>query len=175
MGDPRNPARAGELWDLTKIAVLEAEVRGLSPTYCAISGGWAWHFMSPEHQELKLHHDHKDIDVFVRPLDVPRLLDYLRIRGYTRVWTKYDRTSKDFYRYERVITFEERPIKVLLDIFVEAVPTVLVNGVQIVEPQHLLTLYSGRHSTDDCTAVKAARKLVAQKINPIGRPELVGR
>jgi hypothetical protein len=66
MGDPRNPKRADEPWNLERLRVLEREVRAIAPLV-TLSGGWAWHFMAPPHEELKLFHDHKDVDFFVEP------------------------------------------------------------------------------------------------------------
>ena len=71
MGDPRNPKRADEPWNLERLRVLEREVKAIAPLV-TLSGGWAWHFMAPPHEELKIFHDHKDVDLFVEPERLPR-------------------------------------------------------------------------------------------------------
>lgn len=40
MGDPRNPKRADEPWNLERLHVLEREVRAIAPLV-TLSGGWA--------------------------------------------------------------------------------------------------------------------------------------
>ena len=55
-----------------------------------VSGGWAWHFMSPAHDELKHAQDHKDADVFVFPENLWKLLDRLKSDGYEKTWTRFD-------------------------------------------------------------------------------------
>ena len=45
--------------------------------------------------------------------------------------------------------------------------------IRVVEPKYLLTLYSIKHTTDDCIAVRAARELLRKNINPVGRKELI--
>lgn len=170
MGDPRNPKRADEPWNPERLTVLEREVRSIAPLV-TLSGGWAWHFMAPLHEELKIFHDHKDVDLFVEPERLPELIHALTQRGYTRTWTRFDATSENFYRYARHVD----GVKVLLDVFVRRVPSVQVGEVRIVEPSTLLTFYGDIHSTDDCVSVLAARKLLAQGLSPIGREELVTR
>jgi hypothetical protein len=48
------------------------------------------------------------------------------------------------------------------------------NGYQIVDINHMLSLYETTHSSKNCTAVKAAKELIKKGINPIGRYELIG-
>jgi len=178
--DPHNPARSGELWNLDRIKkqletvlFLTAECRGVS-----LSGGIAWHFMSPKgHPEVKIFHDHKDIDLFVEPDEFSGLVRTLKDSGFQKVWTKYDNPSGQFVRY--VEKFEGG--KNVLDIYVQSVPHIdvetgdeAVEVVQVVEPSHLIGLYETTHSSKECTAVKAAKELLAQGISPVGRPELVG-
>jgi hypothetical protein len=173
MGDPRNPARADELWNPVRFNVLLAEVKAIAPG-CVLSGGWAWHFMSPPHEELKLHHDHRDIDVFVKPQDLAPFLVELQLRGYQKVWTRFDQHSKDrFYRYEKHVPTPTESVKVIIDLFVEEILNITVQGMNVVEPKKLLSLYKRVHSTNDCTAVKAATLLVEKGINPVGRSEMV--
>ncbi|HEX8705393.1 MAG TPA: hypothetical protein VF815_41555 [Myxococcaceae bacterium] len=170
MGDPRNPKRADEPWNLERLRVLEREVRAIAPLV-TLSGGWAWHFMAPAHEELKLFHDHKDVDLFVEPERLPELIHALTQRGYHRTWTRFDALSENFYRYMRHVD----GVKVLLDVFVRRVPSVQVGDVRIVEPATLLSFYGEIHSTGDCISVLAARGLLARGISPIGRAELVTR
>ena len=131
MGDPRNPARADELWNPVRFGVLLEEVTGLRDV-CTISGGWAWHFMSPPHVELKLHHDHRDIDVFVKPPELPIAIAKLTERGYARSWSRFDAQSKGkFLRYEKRVQQSEDEtdsVKVIIDLFVEDVPSVDAQG-----------------------------------------------
>ena len=107
-----------------------------------VSGGWAWHFMSPPHRELKHAHDHKDIDLFVKPEAVATLVALLRQRGFEKVWTKYDRlpSTEDFRRYERRVEAGgvAMSVKVTIDLFVRDVPFVEAQGVRVVQPLFLL-------------------------------------
>jgi hypothetical protein len=64
MSAPHNPQRYGETWSLPLIASY-LEVLHAIRELVTVSGGWAWHFISPEHIEYKHLHDHKDVDVFV--------------------------------------------------------------------------------------------------------------
>ncbi|WP_224243297.1 hypothetical protein [Hyalangium gracile] len=170
MGDPRNPKRTDEPWNLERLRVLEREVRAIAPLV-TLSGGWAWHFMAPPHEELKRFHDHKDVDLFVEPERLPELIHLLSERGYFRTWTRFDAVSENFYRYARHVD----GVKVLLDVFVRRVPSVLVGDIRVVEPSKLLTFYSHLHGTEECVSVSAARRLLAQGVSPIGREELVTR
>ncbi|RKH54862.1 hypothetical protein [Corallococcus llansteffanensis] len=170
MGDPRNPQRANEPWNAARLRLAEAELRILAPLV-TLSGGWAWHFMAPPHEELKIDHDHKDVDLFVTPERFADLVQLLGVRGFARIWTRFDATSTNFYRYAKYL----EGAKVILDVFVRHVPSVQVEDVRVVEPATLLTFYGDIHSTDDCVSVLAARKLLAQGISPIGRRELITR
>lgn len=176
MGAPHNKARYGEEWDHDRIAILEAEIRELADLV-VVSGGFAWHFMSVKgHPELKHAHDHKDLDFFVDPVNASTLATKLVTkRGFEKVWTKYDRlpSSEGFRRYEkRVEAPDGTSVKVTIDLFTRKVPSITVDGVQVVEPSFLLSLYGKVHSSDQCFAVQAARKLIAQGISPVGRKEL---
>jgi len=53
------------------------------------------------------------------------------------------------------------------------IPCRTVDGWLVVEPKHLLTLYSNIHSSDKCFAVQASLKLIEQGIDPVGRQELI--
>ena len=42
-----NPERLGELWDNTRLTIILDEINKISDKI-VLSGGWAWHFMTPE-------------------------------------------------------------------------------------------------------------------------------
>jgi hypothetical protein len=138
-----------------------------------VSGGLAWHLMSPPHVEEKIMHDHSDIDLFAIPETSYEVFAKLKSMGYSQFWTKYN--TKNFYRYGQTIQKGEKRVKVLIDLYVEDVPFIKVNGYQIVEPKYLLSLYETTHSSKECTAVKNATLLVNRGINPVGRYELIGK
>ena len=131
----------------------------------------------PGHPEYKHAHDHKDIDLFVPPPDVASVVGTLKTNGFERVWTKYDKfpSEEDFRRYEKVIQPEGRnSFRIVIDLFVRSgVPYREIAGWKVVEPAYLLSLYSDIHGSGQCFAVRAADRLLAQGIDPVGRPELV--
>ena len=56
MSTPHNAARLGEQWNPERLAVLQAEIEALKD-YVTLSGGWAWHYMTPAgHIEYKHAH-----------------------------------------------------------------------------------------------------------------------
>lgn len=164
-----NPLREGELWRQDRINYQLNEINKIK-NLVTLSGGWAWHFMSPPHKEIRTLHDHKDIDVFVDPIDFNELRDILTSNGYERAKTRYDDPSGDFYRYIKRYEFG----KVVYDVFVKSVEFVNVNDVKVVEPSYLISLYGNKHTTDNCIAVNAAKGLLAKNINPLLRSELIG-
>lgn len=164
-----NPLREGELWRQDRINYQLNEIIKIS-NLVTLSGGWAWHFMSPPHKEIKILHDHKDIDVFVDPIDFDKLRETLTKNGYERAKTMYDDPSGDFYRYIKRYELG----KVVFDIFVKSVEFVKVGTVKVVEPSYLVSLYGNKHTTGNCTAVNAAKELLSKKISPVLRVELVG-
>ena len=176
MGAPHNKERYGELWDQHRVSVYLQEMEAFRDLV-VFSGGLAWHFMSPVgHAELKHAHDHKDADWMVPPQNVADAVTRLLERGFTRVWTRYDRllSVEEFRRYEKVVEAEgEKPMRVTIDFFVKDVPSIEVRGYRVVEPKTLLSYYGVIHSSDKCFAVQAATKLIARGIDPVGRPELV--
>jgi hypothetical protein len=177
MGAPHNQNRYGELWPPSRIAIGLAELEAIKP-FIIISGGWAWHFISPQpHSEYKHAHDHKDIDLFVHPEKVATVVSILKGRGFEKVWTKYDKlpSEQDFRRYEKRVEDQNTiSVKVTIDFFVQSdIPCREINGWQIVEPAFLLSLYGRVHSSDNCFAVQAAQRLIEQGIDPLGRSELV--
>jgi hypothetical protein len=50
---------------------------------------------------------------------------------------------------------------------------VQIDGFNVVEPQHLLSFYKTVHTSGGCIAVREAKILLAQGINPVGREELI--
>ncbi len=147
--------------------------------YVVISGGLAWHLMSPPHEEKKTVHDHSDVDLFVMPEHTQTVLSILKGRGFTRFWTKFDGLDKNFMRYgmtSEIPTLDPKKpkrVKVLLDLFIERVPYRAVGGFQVITPEALLPMYETKHASKECTAVKAATILVARGIDPLGRSELI--
>jgi len=177
MGAPHNKNRYGELWPAYKIKVGLEILTALKP-YVVVSGGWAWHFMSPkDHIEYKHAHDHKDIDVFVDPKNVSYVMQILQGHGFGKVWTRYDRFSSDenFRRYERQIESpEERIFRVTIDFFEKKdVPSREIDGWTVVAPKFLLSLYNSIHSSHSCWAVQAATRLLDRGIDPLYREELI--
>ena len=172
MAAPHNPKRYGETWPDDKIQACLEELMHIRP-WVILSGGWAWHFMSPPgHKELKHAHDHKDIDIFVRPDNVATVMSFLLERGFQKVRTRYDglKNNNDFRRYEKVVD----NYRVTIDFFVDAdIPILNIDGWIIVEPKHLLSLYSSIHSSEACFAVQAASRLIKEGKNPVYSEELV--
>lgn len=171
MADPHRRDRYGETWDLRKISLAEADLFDLRD-HLTLSGGWAWHFLSPEgHVELKHAHDHKDMDAFVAPALVAELSVRLAGLGYQRVGTRFDKRPAPypFRRLERSTALG----RLTLDLFTGEVPRREVRGYQVVDPRYLLGLYETVHMSKTCFAVSAARNLLARGIDPQGRAELV--
>jgi hypothetical protein len=147
--------------------------------YVVVSGGLAWHLMSPPHIEKKTVHDHSDVDLFIKPEYAQTVISILKGRGFQRYWTKYDRISDNFMRYgltSEIPTVDPKKpkrVKVLLDLFIEEVPSRQVGGFNVITPEALLPMYETKHASKECTAVKAATRLVARGIDPLGRKELI--
>lgn len=212
MGDPHNPARYGETWNPVRWAVLASEIDAVKE-FGALSGGWAWHYMSPPHEEEKHLHDHRDIDMHVFPDRFADLVVALEERGYRRQKTRFDDPSGEFIRYEKYIDacpeclvghmeyidstrddegtewleylcgdcdhvrYDPKPpenVKVIFDLFVHDVPTIEVDGYTVVEPGHMLTFYGVKHSSEQCVAVQAARRIQAAGEEIVKHPALVG-
>ena len=210
MGDPHNPARTGELWNPVRWNVLATEIEAIKE-FGALSGGWAWHYMSSPHKDEKHLHDHRDIDIHVFPERFAEMVVVLDKRGYHRQTTRFDDPSGEFIRFEKHIypcpqcgghgeyydssydpegqeQFEYlctaeaeehwfhnvEPVKVIFDLFVHAVPTIKVNGYTVVEPNEMLTYYGVKHSSEQCVAVQAARKIQKDGGEIVGNPLLVG-
>lgn len=172
MGAQHNIKRYGELWPDYRIE-LGLEILEKLKKIITISGGWAWHFMSlSNHIEYKHAHDHKDIDIFVNPKDVAKVMCILLEEGFEKVWTRYDHmpSNENFRRYEKIAWLDNgKQIRITIDFFEsKTVETIKVNGWRLVEPKMLLSYYSNIHSSDKCWAVKAALKLVKENKNLIG-------
>ena len=171
MADPHNPKRYGETWDALRIAAYLTELEKIKP-HIILSGGWAWHFMSPKgHTELKHAHDHKDVDIFVHPNEVATVIPLLMGMGFEKVKTRFDKMPSDeeFRRYEKTVDAG----KLTIDMFVKNVPFIMVDGWRLVEPKYLTNLYSTIHSSKSCFAVVSAEKIIAKGESPVNRPELV--
>jgi hypothetical protein len=169
MADPHNPARAEEVWDPERVRAQEVAIRQFKDLF-TVSGGWAWHFMSPPgHKEYKTQHDHKDIDAFVKPERFVEFVERAKSLGYERADTLHDDPSGVFYRY----TKRASSGKIVLDIYVQDVPSRELDGICFVDPPTLLKFYETTHSSKECWAVKAATKLVASNIDPVLHPTLV--
>jgi len=145
--------------------------------HVVFSGGFAWHFMSPEgHAEYKHAHDHKDVDLMVPPANVGTVMSILGNLGFEKVRTKYDRlpSEEDFRRYEMVWEDGENPpFRLTIDFFVKDVRTLQCEGGWVVvHPEDLLAMYSNIHSSDNCWAVQAAARLL--KIGEVPE-DLIGR
>ena len=165
-------------WDKEK---LQAQLKTVEAVkHCVVvSGGLAWHLMSPPHEETKTIHDHSDVDLFVLPEQVYTVLSILKSRGFIKYWTKYDRLDKNFMRYGRMYAIPSEDItqpnyvKVLLDLFIERVPYRVVGDFNVITPEALLPMYETKHASKACTAVRAATILVAKGIDPLDRKELI--
>lgn len=175
MAAPHNETRYGELWPQARI---EAMLRELEPLRILIvlSGGWAWHFMSPSgHPEYKHTHDHKDADIFVHPTESATVQTRLEAAGFYRVSTRYDRSTGDFRRLEKAVSDANgKAFKLTIDLFIRNVPFRVVKGFwRVVEPRFLLGLYGSVHTSSECFAVRAAKILVANGVDPVDHPSLV--
>lgn len=171
MSDPHNKKRYGEVWSQEKINICLSELEYLKDNVI-LSGGWAWHFMSPHnHRELKHAHDHKDIDIFVYPEDVVKVIYILDNRGFCKVATRFDNPSnkESFRRYIKNIN----GIKIIIDFFVRRISFIEVDGWKVVEPANLLQLYKTIHTSRSCFAVVSAKKLLNKGINILHREELM--
>jgi hypothetical protein len=160
------------MWKQQKLEAQIETVRSVKDLV-VVSGGLAWHLISPEHEEIKKMHDHSDVDLFVSPGDYASVVTTLRGRGFNRYWTKYDGITPRFYRYGSSVQHGGKQVKVLLDIFLEDVPSIEVGEFRVVKPAHLLTYYGRTHASARCWAVHQARILVARGIDPVGREELI--
>lgn len=158
--------RIGETYDKDRIDD-QINILKKIKDLCVISGGWAWHFMSPPHIEYKHLHDHKDIDIFVTPDNMYDVIIRLQELGFYRMKTKYD--NSNFYRYEMKLNNH----KMVIDLFKRIVPFNVIDGWNIIKPEYLVTLYSSIHGSDKCFALKSAREIIKNGESPIKRDELI--
>lgn len=169
MANPHNKARYGELWNQTTIDLYLEKFQHIK-NHVIFSGGWAWHFMSPNgHLELKHAHDHKDVDIFVPKENVIKVIEILSEIGFKKVHTRFPAGEADFRRYE----FFENGQKLIIDFFVGSPPCIEIDGYQVLEPNYLINLYGSIHSSKNCFAVVAASNLLKNGISPIKRNELI--
>jgi hypothetical protein len=161
--------RGDDMWKQEKLLAQIDTVKSLGPKV-VISGGLAWHIMSLPHVEDKHIHDHSDVDLFAIPEHSGEVIAKLKELGFHRYWTKY--STPNFFRYGRTIEWDGKRVKVLIDLFIDKVPSRKVHGFHVVEPAYLLTLYETTHSSKNCVAVKSAARLLRNGIDPVGRKEL---
>lgn len=172
MGAPHNKNRYGETWPNYRIEFGLEILEKLKP-WVVISGGWAWHFMSPpNHTEYKHAHDHKDIDLFINPINVPQVMQILLAENFKKVWTRYDKipSKENFRRYEKTLALNEnRAVRITIDFFESKdIKFLSINEWNVVQPETLLSFYSNIHSSDKCWAVQAAVKLLAKNKKVVG-------
>jgi hypothetical protein len=176
MSAPHNPDRYGEIWPQHRIDWALAAIEPLMP-HVVVSGGYAWHFMSPEgHAEYKHAHDHKDVDLYLPKTSIATVMGMLPGLGFEKVRTKYD--GPEFRRYEQVIEDEDySAFRITLDLFDGDVDSVVTpSGWRVVRPDILLTYYKTHHSSHYCWAVQSATKLLENGETPenlIGRGDLL--
>jgi len=163
------------MWKQEKLYAQLNEISHIKD-FVVISGGLAWHLMSPPHEEQKMLHDHKDVDLFVIPRHAQEVFSIIKQRGFNRYWTKYDRfaSSKNFIRYGKNTLVVQKNVKILLDLFIREVPFQMIGKFKVMKPEDLLPLYNLTLMSSKSTAVQAAYVLVKRGIDPIGRPELIG-
>jgi hypothetical protein len=160
-----NPKRFGEVYDINFISQQIKELELIKP-WITLSGGWAWHFISPLHTEYKHLHDHTDIDIFVLPIDFLKVQLTLEDNGWKRMKTKYDNNT--FIRYEK-----HMDRKMVIDLFKGEIPNIEVKGWKVAEPNYLLSLYKTVHQSDNCIAVQRSLKLQKKGISPIDNELLI--
>lgn len=169
MSDPHNKSRYGEVWPRERLDACLAAMR-LVKDRVVVSGGWAWHFMTTEnHPEYKHLHDHKDVDLFTAPEDAYIVMEAFRSHEFRRTHTMHDQ-QRDFWRYEKGIEVDDHIVKVTIDLFIRAVPHIMVKGWKITPPEYLITLYGTIHANEGCFAKKAAEHIMAKGESPIDHP-----
>lgn len=160
-------------WKWEKLEAQLEVVRAIKD-YAVVSGGLAWHLMSPVHVENKRVHDHSDVDLFIIPEHFSAAIAILKSLDFHRWYTKYDRITPNFYRYGKTTTWTNgKRVKTELDLFVRQVPYREIGDFKVITVEALLPMYQECHSSSGCTAVIAAKWLVKRGIDPLGRKELV--
>jgi hypothetical protein len=192
MGAPHNKNRYGEKWNEVSTSILMLElchfqrILGSDISNMVISGGWAWCLMSPRHTEYKHAHDLKDIDLMVNPNFFGVFHSALELLEYKRDHTKYDKLSP-FYRYSKMVQgigcsasgSETIERKIILDVFLQEVPSVLTEDYfYVVEPSVLASFYgmynpdSLIHGSGQCWSLAIAKELMANGESPLNHREM---
>jgi hypothetical protein len=162
-------------WSTKRVEIYLGDLFIIAPDV-VISGGWAWHFLSPPgHVETKFSHDHRDVSMFVAPSRMTSVSLDIGELGFTECVLKTDKShgkvpKDEFHRYEKFV--DNVGLKMVFEVTVREVPFRTIGEYQVLDPKELLKLYE--KSTADWGAVVAARKLIAEGIDPQGRPELMG-
>jgi len=160
-------------WKWEKLEAQLLAVRAIKD-YAVVSGGLAWHLMSPPHEENKKVHDHSDVDLFIIPEHFATAIEILKSMDFHRWWTRYDNITPNFYRYGKTTTWTNgKRVKTELDLFVRKMPYRMVGEFKVITPEALLPLYQECHSSSRCVAVQSAIQLMKNGIDPLGRIELV--
>jgi hypothetical protein len=160
-----NPKRFGEVYDMNFINQQIKELEIIKP-WIILSGGWAWHFISPPHTEYKHLHDHTDIDIFVQPINFLKVQLTLKENRWKRIKTKYD--NNKFIRYEKYLDK-----KMVVDLFKDEIPNIKVKGWSVTEPNYLLSLYETIHQSDNCIAVQRSLELQRKGIDIVDNELLI--
>lgn len=171
MSNSHNIHRYGEVWNQEKIDACLSELEFIK-NHVVLSGGWAWHFISPHnHKELKHAHDHKDIDIFVYPEKTVDVIKILLDQGFHKVATRFDNipNNESFRRYQKNVN----GMKIIIDFFIKEIPFIEIDGWKVVEPSQLIKLYNNIHTSKNCFAVVAAEKMLKKGINIIHKEELM--
>jgi len=161
-----NPKRYGELYNSQHIDNQIEELENIKE-FIVLSGGWAWHFLSPPHNEYKHLHDHSDIDIFVKPENFTKVQLTLTENEWFRMKTKYD--NNNFIRYEKIRDGR----KMVIDMFKGEIPNINSNGWNVTEPNYLLSLYKTVHQSDNCIVVTKSRELIKNGEPIINSEELI--
>lgn len=160
-----NFKRYGEVFDLEHIDNQLKEIEKIKD-FIVLSGGWAWHFISPPHVEYKHLHDHSDIDIFVSSKNFLNVQLILQENGWNRMKTKYDNNT--FIRYEKI-----NNRKMVIDMFKGDIPNIEIKGWKVVEPNYLLSLYNTIHQSDNCIAVQKSIELQKKGVDIINNETLI--
>lgn len=168
-----DPSGFSQRWNPLRLQVIEQELVAFQP-YVVLSGGWAWHFLTPAgHTEYVEAHDHEDADVVVLPQQVAPLMVLLTARGYERTQSLGvgSESDIDMNRYERVVRHHAEPVKVTLEMMVADVPHVEAGGFRVIEPSLLLT-HAPPYGSRACLSARIARELVARGETVAGHPAM---
>lgn len=173
MGEKHKRSRFGETWSSDEIAALKRELAHLR-RHCIVSGGWAWHLLTPNHTEYKHLHDHRDLDLFVPPQKRGSFVSNIKQRGFERDKTRFDNapTKYDFCRYKKIKDGKGQSRKIIIDSFIGLPPAIPVGKFYVVEPVYMLGFYETVHGSDQCWAVKQAMACLDKGKHPAFQSEL---